>query len=873
METIKLDLIPGKKMPSLHASQYDDGRDYHIDLTENRVPYTLDGTETISLTVRKCDNTLVTMDIANTFANKSYIEFRTTEQMNACAGFNYGEITIEKNGTQISSLNFYLQVEGAPDEGGITSQSEINNLARQVHDIVVEELEDHGAEDTGYDNTESGLEATNVQDAIDELANKTPEDIYTKEESDDKFATKTALQDVANDVSSKADANNVYTKQETYSKEEIDNNLPDIVREIAPDVVEDVAPPIVADLVSAQMSEVIGHGKNIINPDMLITSEGGVDANTGVVTTEGGSYKLYGYYELTAGQSYTISKSANALWLYQYYANGTYCGYANSITVGGGTSEKTFTAVGDKILLMSTKTVAEQQPQLELGSSATAYEPFHPALKSDVEVPIVGTGTLDTEATQVIPAVNEVNEKTDREGLTFERSYNLLDPMKIEAGSLGNAGGVSPSSTAFTTDFIEVEGSDIVRSSHECFVVCFYDTSKAFISGSRTTETKTATAPATAKYVRATYLLYPTSENASLRCLYISATEKVYEPYLKIKKAYLPTEVSPYPEVKMVMPRKLAVANNVDISVNFQSVIKGWDVNQAMMKSVFNGLFPVYDNKVVINGGSGNNSTKIQFLADYNLNYNIHELTLLNVPLNAGSGENKICLFIGDSKTDANIYTQMLLDMFDDDAMDITLIGTRGNSASNRHEGRSGWSARGYVTNEYERGVVDDSPFYNPNTHEFDFNYYMTQNGYSHVDYVFICLGTNDSESNFIGYYKDMIEGIKDYDSNIIIGVWTPAPFATFGGYSHRTNDAVNFPKIEDILTEFDNDTYEARGIYVVPTHINIDTFYDFPWTEVAYNDVSSAKYRKCTDQIHETYGYCHDADVIFSYIKYFATL
>ena len=213
METIKLDLIPGKKMPSLNASQYDKGRDYHIDLTENRVPYTLDGTETISLTVRKCDNTLVTMDIANTFADKSYIEFRTTEQMNACAGFNYGEITIEKNGTQISSLNFYLQVEGAPDEGGITSQSEINNLARQVHDIAVEELADHGAEDTGYNNTESGLEATNVQNAIDEVNTKIENipsvDAYTKEQSDQKFATKTALQTVANAVEGKANESEV----------------------------------------------------------------------------------------------------------------------------------------------------------------------------------------------------------------------------------------------------------------------------------------------------------------------------------------------------------------------------------------------------------------------------------------------------------------------------------------------------------------------------------------------------------------------------------------------------------------------------------------------------------------------------------------
>ena len=222
MEKIKLDLIPSGKMPSLHASQYDDGRDYHIDLTENRVPYTLDGTETISLTVRKCDNTLVTMDIANTFAGKSYIEFRTTEQMNACAGFNYGEITIEKNGTQISSLNFYLQVEGAPDEGGIQSQSEINNLKRQVHDAVVEELKDNGASDTGYDNTESGLEATNVQDAIDEVNTKIENipsvDAYTKEESDQRYATKTALEEVANAVDDKADETEV-----TSLAGEIDN--------------------------------------------------------------------------------------------------------------------------------------------------------------------------------------------------------------------------------------------------------------------------------------------------------------------------------------------------------------------------------------------------------------------------------------------------------------------------------------------------------------------------------------------------------------------------------------------------------------------------------------------------------------------------
>lgn len=63
------------------------------------------------------------------------------------------------------------------------------------------------AKQTGYDNTESGLEATNVQDAIDEVNTKIENipsvDAYTKEEANDKFATKTALQTVAEAIPTK----------------------------------------------------------------------------------------------------------------------------------------------------------------------------------------------------------------------------------------------------------------------------------------------------------------------------------------------------------------------------------------------------------------------------------------------------------------------------------------------------------------------------------------------------------------------------------------------------------------------------------------------------------------------------------------------
>lgn len=194
METIKLDLIPGKKMPSLHASQFDDGRAYHIDLTENRVPYTLDGTETISVIVRKCDNTLVSMDIANTFGNKSYIEFITTEQMTACSGFNYGEIILEKNGDRLGSLNFYLQVEAAPDENGITSTSEVLNLNRQITDEVDRILPDMVEKQVGE------IAPAIIQEAIGD-------NYYDKTEADEKFydkeGTNTAISNAVAPLNSK----------------------------------------------------------------------------------------------------------------------------------------------------------------------------------------------------------------------------------------------------------------------------------------------------------------------------------------------------------------------------------------------------------------------------------------------------------------------------------------------------------------------------------------------------------------------------------------------------------------------------------------------------------------------------------------------
>lgn len=142
METIKLDLVPGKKMPSLHASQYDDGRAYHIDLTEKNEPYKLDGTEVLTVNERKGDNCICSLDIENTFADKTYVEFASTLQMCAVAGANICELVIKRGNVTLGTLNFILEIEPSPTEGGIESESEISNLERQIEEITEQVIGD-----------------------------------------------------------------------------------------------------------------------------------------------------------------------------------------------------------------------------------------------------------------------------------------------------------------------------------------------------------------------------------------------------------------------------------------------------------------------------------------------------------------------------------------------------------------------------------------------------------------------------------------------------------------------------------------------------------------------------------------------------------
>lgn len=134
MELIDLNLIPGLTNPVCHVSQFDVGRVIKFNLFEGSAVYTLSGTETLTLIVKKPDNTILTQSITNTSSN--YITISTIEQMCPIYGYNICELKIEDSGTVIHSTNFLMFVEKDPFCNGVETQSAIDNLTTQIEEIL-----------------------------------------------------------------------------------------------------------------------------------------------------------------------------------------------------------------------------------------------------------------------------------------------------------------------------------------------------------------------------------------------------------------------------------------------------------------------------------------------------------------------------------------------------------------------------------------------------------------------------------------------------------------------------------------------------------------------------------------------------------------
>lgn len=109
MEQIKINLVPGGIAPIAHASQHDVGRAIRFFLYDGENPYTLAGTETITVDVTKPDGTTASVSVTNTSGN--YVDFVTTDGLLNQAGLYSCEISIVNGTDVIGSQNFNLTAE------------------------------------------------------------------------------------------------------------------------------------------------------------------------------------------------------------------------------------------------------------------------------------------------------------------------------------------------------------------------------------------------------------------------------------------------------------------------------------------------------------------------------------------------------------------------------------------------------------------------------------------------------------------------------------------------------------------------------------------------------------------------------------------
>ena len=199
MQTIKLNLIPQGVNPTCYSSQYDTGRVIRVLLFEGVTPYTLSNSESVSLSVRKPDNTLVTTSVTNTEAE--YVDIVTTEQMTAVTGINICELKISEGSKVIGSLNFNMQVELDPTAHGIPSGSALDNLQEQVDSCVENSLErlydgssvSFDSEPTASHNAPYTVTSAGIKTALDTKANSSDlNNYYNKTQVDNALGNLTA---------------------------------------------------------------------------------------------------------------------------------------------------------------------------------------------------------------------------------------------------------------------------------------------------------------------------------------------------------------------------------------------------------------------------------------------------------------------------------------------------------------------------------------------------------------------------------------------------------------------------------------------------------------------------------------------------------
>lgn len=498
------------------------------------------------------------------------------------------------------------------------------------------------------------------------------------------------------------------------------------------------------------------------------------------------------------------------------------------------------------------------------------------------------TEDIDNFPFQLIKSKNEFNSKSvdNQDGKSLsdvgvfidDSNYSVSHKIKCQYGD---------------TVYLSRRVSDI--SDERQFVtvwnICAYDSSDKFLGIS--TKGSYAVPPNT-DYVRFNYWTTLATTRKIMLSLNSDITyEEYFSPYRIVEKNAIDKPVKELfkddgilVDRKIIMPLYgLYVMQGKSVPVFFDNIIMH---GQAKKLNVFqtakgnfldNGVFQksletlekgFYQNYLIVNSSY---NTLLKKNDDV-----VNNSRLTVVDTNAGNGVTRKVLVIGDSITAANVWTDKLVDLFSDDVMNIEMLGTRGTSKA-PNEGRGGWRAWNYA---FEKDASNDglsssvtNPFLNPTSNSFDFSYYMNEQNYTSVDYVLLCLGTNDvsrrthnTDDNILLAWKTIIDSIKSFDNNIKILIWLlPMPC----GLTNEQPKKDMFLHMKELLiNKYDNmASRQTNKIYLVDVGCSVSPTDDFNYKEELISEYGEEKWKRPTDIIHPaSKGYYAIAKNIHAGIK-----
>lgn len=335
-------------------------------------------------------------------------------------------------------------------------------------------------------------------------------------------------------------------------------------------------------------------------------------------------------------------------------------------------------------------------------------------------------------------------------------------------------------------------------------------------------------------------------------------------------------------ENPLILPPVLYACDGVEANIYFDNIVKS-EAEEFYFKAA-SGVGVQQEERFTVDSISSNDSVTITCYDKKSLSeLGVSTLTIRHALSTSGTGDNPKCLFIGDSTTEAGVYTGELLTLASTDAMDITLYGSQNSGLNNNHEGYGGKTFNWHYSDAASPFVFGGS---------FDFAQYATGQGITELDHCFFHLGINDVANlqsddavkalavTMISNLESMITNIKAWNANVKFGVMVTIPpsksqdaFGNNHGASNTHNKYFYKRKVMiwcEALIEAMKDR-EGENIYLVPVNLNLDTVNNMHVsgaTKVnARSDIMVARQSNAVHPADE--GYYQMADAIWSYLKW----